>query len=70
MLWIAEGVVFATGIYLAIGLVFGLAFVMRGAGLVAPAARGSGLTFRLLILPGVAALWPLLWQRWRKGASE
>jgi hypothetical protein len=46
--------------YAAAGLVFGLWFVSLGVSRLDPAARGSPAVFRLLILPGSAALWPVL----------
>jgi hypothetical protein len=52
------------GIYAAVGVVFAVPFVLRGAGRVDAAARGGSWGFRVLILPGVAALWPLLARRW------
>jgi len=33
-------------------------------------AQGSGIGFRLLILPGVAAFWPMFLYRWRRGIAE
>jgi hypothetical protein len=33
-------------------------------------AQGSGLGFRLLIMPGVAAFWPLFLSRWLRGVTE
>ncbi|MHC5211848.1 MAG: hypothetical protein ACYTG2_14100 [Planctomycetota bacterium] len=65
-----EWIVGAAGIYLAIGLVFALAFVWRGVSRVDPAAAGGSLGFRLLIVPGAAALWPLLLRRWMSGARR
>lgn len=65
---IADGLVLAAGCYLAAGLVFALAFVTAGVQRVDPAARGGTWGFRLLILPGAAALWPLLLARWLRGA--
>jgi len=53
--------------YLAVGLVFGLVFVFALVQRVDPAAKGSGVAFRLLILPGVAALWPLVLLRVLRG---
>lgn len=47
------------------GLVFAARFLPRRIERVDPSARGSGWGFRLLILPGVVALWPLLWARAR-----
>lgn len=54
----------ALSIYFAIGVVFALAFVLRGAVRVDPAARGTPLSVRVLILPGAAALWPVLLVKW------
>ena len=52
------------GAYAAIGLVFALAFVIRGAGVIDPNAKGAPIGFRLLILPAAMLLWPLLAVRW------
>lgn len=51
-------------LYLASGLVFGIAFVIFGVGQVDPAARQTSLAFRLLILPGAVAFWPFLAIKW------
>jgi hypothetical protein len=59
MVWIAEA-------YLVFGLVFAAAFTLTGAGKLDPAARHSTWGFRLIIIPGAAALWPLLAWRWVK----
>jgi hypothetical protein len=58
--WIVD---FAT-VYVLAGLIFSVPFLTRGIGRVNAAARGSGLGFRLLIAPGVVALWPLLLRNW------
>ena len=57
-------VVYASLAYLALGAVFALAFVTRGAARLDPNADGATWGFRALILPGAAALWPLLLVRW------
>jgi hypothetical protein len=51
-------------VYALVGVVFAIAFVMRGIERVDPVAHGSGLAFRLLVLPGAAALWPVLLRKW------
>ena len=68
MVW-ASLAVTALTIYALVGLVFAVAFVVRGAGRVDPAASESPLGFKLLVLPGVAAVWPLLALRWSRGAG-
>jgi hypothetical protein len=60
----AEWLVLLAEIYLALGLAFGVVFVTLGIQRIDPGARGAGLGFRLLVLPGSVALWPLLLRRW------
>jgi hypothetical protein len=61
---VASGLVF---LYLGGGLVFALHFLLRG-GLARldPSAGAGSRPFKLLILPGVVALWPFLWRRLRR----
>ena len=54
--------------YAAIGLVFAVAFVFAGVGRIDPDAEKGTWGFRLLVLPGAAALWPLMLSRWVKGS--
>lgn len=68
---IAQALLGAAAVYCAIGALFAPAFAWRGAGRLDPAAAGGSWGFRLLILPGSAALWPLLaWLWWRGGRRE
>ncbi len=57
----------ALAIYLALGAIFAVSFAAFGVTRLDPAARGATLGFRLLILPGAAAFWPLLLRRWLRG---
>jgi len=66
---VAGWVVGAAGVYLAVGLVFAVAFVARGIEQLDPRAREATRGFRLIVLPGAAALWPLLLARWLGGAA-
>ncbi len=50
--------------YAALGCLFAVAFVVRGVARVDPVAAAAPIGFRLVILPGVAALWPWLLLRW------
>lgn len=54
----------ATGVYLAAGALFAIAFVRRGAGRLDVNARDGSLAFRLAIVPGSVLLWPLLARLW------
>jgi hypothetical protein len=57
-------------VYAGLGLAFAVAFVAVGVQRVDPVAEHAPLGFRLIILPGAAALWPLLLVRWISGRSE
>jgi hypothetical protein len=58
----------ALALYLAVGLVAGLAFVVFGVTAVqsAPATVGA----RILFLPGAVALWPIVLSRWLRSRSS
>ena len=62
--------VLAVGIYAAIGLLFAVCFAVWGAGRIDPAAHEGTWGFRLLIVPGALAFWPLLARRWRSGVDR
>lgn len=59
--------VFCLTTYAATGFLFASIFVFRGVQQVDWEAQGSGVGFRLLILPGVAAFWPMFLHRWVRG---
>ena len=62
--------VYALGIYAGLGLIFAVLFVWIGVQHLDSEAQGSGIAFRLLILPGVAAFWPMFLLRWTRGTTE
>jgi hypothetical protein len=54
--------------YAALGVLFAIVFVTAGVTRLDPVAKGSSIGFKLIIFPGVAALWPVLLLQWtRKG---
>lgn len=57
----------AVGLYLSFGLLFAVWFVSFAVQRLDEAARGAGIGFRLLILPGTVALWPMLLARALRG---
>lgn len=63
MAW-ANVIVWVVGVYAAIGVVCGGAFVVRGVGRVDVAAKDAPIGFRLVVFPGAAALWPWVLVRW------
>lgn len=54
----------ALGVYALAGALFAAAFVTVGIHRVDPMAEHAPAGFRLIVMPGVAALWPLLLARW------
>jgi len=56
-------------LYAALGIVFGIPFVLAGVQRIDPVAKGAGAGFRFIILPGIVALWPALLLRWLGGSS-
>lgn len=70
MMAFANLIVWLIAIYAFIGLLFGLPFVTWGVSRIDPSAKGSGVGFRLMVLPGVMALWPIMARRWLRGIKE
>jgi len=62
-LTLAIWLVRVAALYLVLGVLFGVPFVVRGIGRIDPVARHGTWGFRLLVLPGSIALWP--WLAWR-----
>jgi hypothetical protein len=67
---LAQIVVALFELYVLAGVVFAAMFLPRAVARMDPRVAGSPRVLRLLILPGVAALWPLFAWRWIAGAHE
>jgi hypothetical protein len=67
---LAKAFVFALEPYVGFGLLFAVPFVCVGVQRLDSEAQGAGIGFRLLILPGVAAFWPMFLYRWTRGRFE
>lgn len=67
---LAKVFVYVLETYAGLGLIFAVMFVWIGVQRLDSEAQGSGVGFRLLILPGVAAFWPMFLQRWTRGIAE
>jgi hypothetical protein len=61
---VAETILLGVLMYLVCGLAVGVPLVLRGVDRIDEAARGASMGFRLLILPGTIALWPLMFGKW------
>ena len=66
---VARIVVALFGLYALSGIVFAAVFLPRAVARMDHGVAGAPWTLRLLLLPGAAALWPLLAWRWITGAS-
>ena len=59
----AESILLIVQYYAIVGAVVAAAFLPVGVGRISHEARGSYL-FRLLVLPGIVGLWPVVLWRW------
>ena len=66
----AEIIVYASFIYLGLGFLFALWFVVFGVAKLDDSARGTGLGFRFIIFFGALPFWILLWWRVVKGKKR
>lgn len=67
---IAQFVVGTCEAYVLAGVAFALMFLPRGVTRLDPRLAAAPKTLRLLILPGIVALWPLFAWRWLAGRRE
>lgn len=61
---VATWIVNLVSLYLLAGVIVAVLYVWRGVTLVDPAARATTWPFRLIIIPGCAALWPFVLMQW------
>ncbi len=54
-------------IYLLMGVLFVIPFLMKGLNKVDEGAHGSTIGFKIIIIPGVIIFWPVLLSKWMKG---
>ena len=70
MIELVTYLVLALQAYALVGMLFAVAFVLKGAARLDPDAVGATWGFRVLIFPGAAALWPWLLARWVRGGAS
>jgi len=64
---LASSILIALAVHAGLGVAFAAWFLTRGLARLDPAAAHAPVTFRLLIAPGVVALWPVLLWKLRSG---
>ena len=64
-----ETTLLVLGIYLAVGVLFAIPFVLKGAMRIDPSAVGASIGLRLLLIPASVVFWPLLAKRWLGGTE-
>jgi hypothetical protein len=63
---IAEIILMLIALYFIAGVLFAIFFFIKGMQKVDPTVHGSGFGFKLIIMPGVITLWPVLLIKWIK----
>lgn len=66
----AQTVIDLLALYLATGAVFALLFLAFGLRRIDPIAAAGPVRFKLLIAPGVVALWPMMFALWLAGGRR
>lgn len=61
-----ELILLVLGIYLLLGLIFGLFFLVKGIHKIDETASDASLGFKLIILPGITLLWPIMFFKWSR----
>jgi hypothetical protein len=61
-----EVVLIIVAIYLLLGVLFVFPFLMKGLTKVDEGAHGGTIGFKIIIIPGVIVLWPVLLRKWIK----
>ena len=59
-----EVILIAAGIYLLLGVLFVVPFLLKGLTKVDAGAHGGTIGFKIIIVPGVIVFWPVLLRKW------
>lgn len=57
-------------IYLLLGVLFVIPFLIKGLTKVDEDAHGGTIAFKIIIIPGVIVFWPLLLSKWMKNRNH
>jgi len=59
-------ILYIVAVYLAMGFLFMIPFVIKGVDRIDESAHGSSIGFRIIIIPGVIVFWIVLLKKWMK----
>ena len=63
-------IIYIVLVYAGLGVIFSIPFLSRWIHIVDESTHESGLTFKLIILPGCIVFWPLLLKRFLESKQE
>jgi hypothetical protein len=63
-------ILIVAAVYLAIGFLFAIPFVIKGIHKVDEGSQGGSIGFRIIIIPGCMVFWPLLLKKWLTTAKQ
>ena len=65
-----NALVIAVYLYIGVGAIVGIVIASFGLARLDSEAENAGAGFRILVFPGIAALWPILLRRYLRGGGE
>ena len=57
-------------VYLLLGVLFVIPFLIKGLAKVDEGTHGSTIGFKIIIIPGVVVFWPFLLKKWMRPVKE
>lgn len=67
---VVEIILIIVGIYLLLGVLFVIPFLVKGITKVDEGAHGGTIGFKIIIIPGVIVFWPVLLGKWMKSDKK
>ena len=64
--FMVEILLIIAAVYLLMGVLFVIPFLMKGLNKIDEGAHGSTIGFKIIIIPGVIVFWPVLLSKWMK----
>jgi len=61
-----EIILIIVAVYLLVGVLFVIPFLIKGLNKIDEGAHGSTVGFKIIIIPGVIVLWPVLLSKWMR----